>query len=329
MFLWNSETIVSWAVTGKVQWYGKKCHLSGVLPVTPVAPRNVQIWAHVLAKEENVSTCFFVFPFFCFHLSQKGMIRQSKKKEEKSSKGWQESLIRDPRLMNWETEKFWYDSVIMWRWRKHRTMTDGQTNPGWDCRQQIRQQFVKNWMNTKVMKWRYMHQASIRQDSKGHRDFLLRRIVLKFWYQHWTFIRELSWSSAHDYLLCLPEKQDHTHRWNPGHAHLWENDQRTPFTLWGLRSVNCWGQKRPQGLDLKKTVVCLPALFCSSAVWPRMVTCVCRVTTLRLWPRDVYAVSSVPCGKDLFILITIRELFKFLLYKMIYCIILFLFLYNV
>lgn len=166
-------------------------------------------------------------------------------------------------------------------------------------------------------------------DSTGHRDFLLRRIVLNFWYQHWTYIRELSWSSAHDYLLCLPEKQDHTHRWNPGHAHLWENDQRTPFTLWGLRSVNCWGQKRPQGLNLKKTVVCLPALFCSSAVWLRMVTCVCRVTTLRLWPRDVYAVSSVPCGKDLFILITIRELFKFLLYKMIYCIILFLFLYNV
>ena len=257
------------------------------------------------------------------------MIRQSKRKEEKSSKGWQESLIRDPRLMNWETEKFWYDSVIMWRWRKHRTMTDGQTNPGWDRWQQIRQQFVKNWMNTKVMKWRYMHQASIWQDSKGHRDFLLRRIVLNFWYQHWTFIRELSWSSAHDYLLCLPEKQDHTHLWNPGCAHLWENDQRTPFTLWGLRSVNCWGQKRPQGLNLKKTVVCLPALFCSSAVWPRMVTCVCRVTTLRLWPRDVYAVSSVPCGKDLFILITIRELFKFLLYKMIYCIILFLFLYNV
>ena len=48
------------------------------------------------------------------------------------------SLIRDPRLMNWETEKFWYDSVIMWRWRKHRTMTDGQTHPGRDCRQQIR-----------------------------------------------------------------------------------------------------------------------------------------------------------------------------------------------
>ena len=107
-------------------------------------------------------------------------------------------------------------------------------------------------------------------DSTGHRDFLLRRIVLNFWYQHWTFIRELSWSSAHDYLLCLPEKQDHTHRWNPGHAHLWEDDQRTPFTLWGLRSVNCWGQKRPQGLNLKKTVVCLPALFCSSAVWLRM-----------------------------------------------------------
>lgn len=52
--------------------------------------QNVQMWAHVLAKEEKVSAWFFVFPFFCFNLSQKGMIRQSKKKEEKSSKGWQE-----------------------------------------------------------------------------------------------------------------------------------------------------------------------------------------------------------------------------------------------
>ena len=45
---------------------------------------------HVSLLKRTSQPASLFFPFFCFHLSQKGMIRQSKKKEEKSSKGWQE-----------------------------------------------------------------------------------------------------------------------------------------------------------------------------------------------------------------------------------------------
>lgn len=48
------------------------------------------------------------------------------------------SLTRDLQLMNWETERSWFDSVIMWKWQKHRTTTGEQTNHGHGCRQQTR-----------------------------------------------------------------------------------------------------------------------------------------------------------------------------------------------
>ena len=47
-----------------------------------------------------------------------------------------------------------------------------------------RQQFVKNWMNTKVMKWRYMHQASIWQ---GRISICMNFMILAIWY---FFLRE-------------------------------------------------------------------------------------------------------------------------------------------
>lgn len=121
------------------------------------------------------------------------MIKRNRKREGKSSRDWQESLTRDLQLMNWETERSWFDSVIMWKWQKHRTTTGERTNHGHDCQQQTRQQFGKSWMNTKVMKWRSMHRANIWQDFTGHRNFLLRRICLYFWYCCWTRIREY-WS---------------------------------------------------------------------------------------------------------------------------------------
>lgn len=56
------------------------------------------------------------------------------------------SLTRDLQLMNWETERSWFDSVIMWKWQKHRTTTGEQTNHGHDCQQQTRY-----WHNHKVL----------------------------------------------------------------------------------------------------------------------------------------------------------------------------------
>lgn len=56
------------------------------------------------------------------------------------------SLTRDLQLMNWETERSWFDSVIMWKWQKHRTMTGEQINHGHDCQQQTRY-----WHNHKVL----------------------------------------------------------------------------------------------------------------------------------------------------------------------------------
>lgn len=48
--------------------------------------------------------------------------------------------------MNWETERSWFDSVIMWKWQKHRTTTGEQTNHGHDCQQQTRY-----WYKHKVL----------------------------------------------------------------------------------------------------------------------------------------------------------------------------------
>lgn len=48
------------------------------------------------------------------------------------------SLIKDQQLMNYETEKSSFGSAIMWKWQKHRIMTDEQTSHGQGSRQQIR-----------------------------------------------------------------------------------------------------------------------------------------------------------------------------------------------
>lgn len=192
--------------------------------------------------------------------------------------------------------------------------------------------FHKDFNSNRVIWWKVFGNLNLDMynrvflqflDSTGHRDFL-RRIVLHFWYQHWTFIRELSWSSAHDYLLWLPEKQDHTHRWNPGHAHLWENDRGHP-SLSGAWGVSTVGVRDPQGTRPEENCCfafppCFAVLRCDRGWWRACAGHHTEAVT-KGHVRSVFSTM----WKDLFILITIRELFKFLLYKMIYCIILFLF----
>lgn len=104
-------------------------------------------------------------------------------------------------------------------------------------------------------------------DSTGHRDFLLRRIVLTFWYQHWTSIRELSWSSAHDYLLCLPEEQDHTQ------VKSWP---RSPVREWPEDTLHSLGPEKCQLLGSGETPGTRPEENC--CLPSRLVLQLCGVT---------------------------------------------------
>ena len=105
-------------------------------------------------------------------------------------------------------------------------------------------------------------------DSTGHRDFLLRRIVLKFWYQHWTFIRELSWSSAHDYLAVFArEAGPHTQ------VKSWP---RSPVREWPEDTLHSLGPEECQLLGSKETPGTRPEEDC--CLPSRLVLQFCGVT---------------------------------------------------